>query len=90
MRGFKNWRHACGNNQGFLKHEKTKLHKRAQIAFEEYSLRLKSASSVLQVIDKPRNETIKQNREKLTKIISALHFCAKQMIAFRGHTETES
>jgi len=52
--------------------------------------RVKSASSVLQIMDKSRNELVKQNREKLTKIISALHFCGKQMIAFRGHSENES
>jgi flagellar biosynthesis chaperone FliJ len=68
----------------------TKIHKQAQITFEEYMSRTESAASILQIIDKSRNETVKQNREKLIKIISALHFCGKQMIAFRGHSENES
>lgn len=71
-------------------HESTKIHKRAQVIFEEYTLRVRSGSSVVQVMEKSRNETIKHNREKVTKIISALHFCARQMIAFRGHFENES
>ncbi|CAF4122768.1 unnamed protein product, partial [Rotaria magnacalcarata] len=89
VRGFNNWKHACSTNQGLLKHQHSKSHIQAHVNFEEYISRKNSASSILQVIDRSRNEIIKQNRQKLTKIVSALHLCCRQMIAIRGHLESE-
>jgi hypothetical protein len=77
VRGFNSWKHAFGANQGFLKHQNSQCHKIAD-------------TTVLQVMDKSRNELIKHNREKLIKIASTLHLCARQMIAIRGHEEGES
>ncbi|CAF3472113.1 unnamed protein product [Rotaria socialis] len=90
VRGFNSWKHACSTNQGFLKHQYSKSHIQAHVNFEEYISRKNSASSILQVIDRSRTEIIKQNRQKLAKIVSALHLCCRQMIAIRGHLESES
>ncbi|CAF5224104.1 unnamed protein product, partial [Rotaria magnacalcarata] len=90
VRGFNSWKHACSTNQGFLKHQYSKSHIQAHVNFEEYISRKNSASSILQVIDRSRTEIIKQNRQKLAKIVSALHLCCRQMIAIRGQLESES
>jgi hypothetical protein len=60
------------------------------VNFDEYIVRKRSSSSVLQVLDRSRNEMIEQNRAKLMKIVSLLHICGRQMIAIRGHSESES
>ncbi|CAF4025163.1 unnamed protein product [Rotaria magnacalcarata] len=90
VRGFNSWKHACSTNQGFLKHQYSKSHIQAHVNFEECISRKNSASSILQVIDRSRTEIMKQNRQKLAKIVSALHLCCRQMIAIRGHLESES
>ena len=89
MRGFNSWKHAFSANQGFVNHENSQSHKLAEINYKEYISRTSSATTVLQVIDKSRNELIKRNREKLIKITSTLSLCAGQMIAIRGHEENE-
>jgi len=62
----------------------------AEINYKQYIARATSSTTVLQVMDKSRNELVKRNREKLIKIASKLHLCARQMIAIRGHEEDES
>ncbi|CAF4089460.1 unnamed protein product [Adineta steineri] len=89
-RGFNSWKNALSRNQGFPKHELSKSHKQAVVNFEEYIVRKQSSSSVLQVLDKSRKEVIEQNRTKLMKIVSLLHICGRQMIAIRGHSESEA
>ena len=61
----------------------------AEINYKQYIARTTSATTVLQVMDKSRNELVKNNRGKLIKIASTLHLCARQMIALRGHEEGE-
>ena len=90
MRGFNSWKRAFCANQGFLNHQNTQSHKLAEINYKQYIARTSSATTVLQVMDKSRNALIKRNREKLIKIASTLHLCARQMIAIRGHEEDES
>ena len=90
MRGFNSWKNAFAANQGFLKHQNSQCHKLAEINYKQYIARTSSATTVLQVMDKSRNELIKRNREKLIKIVSTLHLCGRQMIAIRGHEEGES
>ena len=57
--------------------------------YRQYIERKTSATTVLQVIDKSRNELIKRNREKMIKIVSTLHLCARQIIAIQGHEESD-
>ncbi|CAF1525059.1 unnamed protein product [Adineta ricciae] len=89
VRGFNSWKHAFGGKQGFFNHQNTQCHKAAEINYKQYIVRTKSDSTVVQVLGKSRNELIKRNREKLIKIISTLHLCARQMISLRGHEEGE-
>ncbi|CAF1035837.1 unnamed protein product [Adineta ricciae] len=90
VNGFHSWKNAFSKKQGFSKHELSQSHKQAVVNFEEYVLRKKSSSNVIQVLDRSRNQVIEQNRTKLKKIISLLHLCARQMIALRGHVEDAS
>ncbi|CAF3130794.1 unnamed protein product [Rotaria socialis] len=89
LRGFCKWKRAFCRKQGFLKHQSRRSHIIAEKNHKEYIIRTKSGSSIVQVIDKSRNEIIKNNRQRLMKIISALHLCARQMISIRGHDESE-
>lgn len=74
----------------FLNHQNSQSHKLAEINYKQCISRTSSATTVLQVMDKSRNELIKRNREKLIKIASTLCLCGRQMIATRGHEENES
>ncbi|CAF3471206.1 unnamed protein product, partial [Rotaria sp. Silwood2] len=89
VRGFNSWKRAFYANQGFLHHQNSQSHKLAEINYKQYIVRTSSATTVLQVMDKSRNELIKRNREKLIKIASTLNLYARQMIAIRGHEEDE-
>ena len=77
-------------NQGFVKHESSTTHKYAFIAYQEYVAREKSQASVINVIEKSRVESIRRNRQRLTKIASALLLCSRQLISLRGHNENVS
>ena len=46
-------------------------------------------TTVMNVLDRGRVEQIRKNRQRVMKITSALLFCARQMISYRGHDENE-
>ncbi|CAF3976119.1 unnamed protein product [Rotaria sp. Silwood2] len=87
--GFSRWKRAFCKKQGFLRHQTSRCHIIAEKNYKEYLLRRESSSSVVHVMDKSRQEAIKNNRQKLMKIVCLLHLCARQMIALRGHDESE-
>ena len=87
--GFNGWRRSLEKDRGFDQHVKSTLHIIATRNFNEYTQRLQSNTCVLELLDKSRAEAIKQNRAKLMKICSTVLFCARQMIALRGHEEDQ-
>lgn len=90
MRGFNRWKRAFGSNTGFLKHQGTQSHIKAEWNYKECLARRSLGASVGQVINRAHIEEVKNNRQKLVRIVSALNLCARQMIALRGHDENES
>lgn len=86
--GFDNWKRALAKDRGFDKHVKSQTHITALANFLEYQSRLKSNTSVLNILQKSHSEQILYNRSKLIKICSAILLCAKQMIGLRGHDES--
>ena len=87
--GFQNWRKALIKGYGFQKHEICISHIQATTNYQQYVTRSTNQTTVRDVLDRGRVEQIRKNRQRLVKIASALLFCAKQMISFRGHDETE-
>lgn len=85
--GYNNWKNALGSNRGFKQHETAVAHVTATFNYNEFIIRKKSKSNVVNVIDKARAEQIRKNRERLIKISSTIQLCARQMIALRGHDE---
>jgi hypothetical protein len=90
VRGLNRWKRAFGANSGFLRHQASQSHIKAQWNYQEHRARRSLGSSVGQVINKAHIEEVKRNREKLVRIVSTLNLCARQMIALRGHDENES
>ena len=86
--GFNNWTRALAKDRGFDKHVKSQTHITSSANFLEYQSRRKSGTSVINVLEKSHAEQILYNRNKLIKISSAILLCAKQMIALRGHDES--
>jgi len=52
-------------------------------------MRTATQQSIVDAYDSARIEVVRRNRVKICKIASALHFCARQNIATRGHNEHE-
>ena len=90
IRGFNRWKRAFCANEGFIRHQNSHFHKISEINYRQYIERKTSATTVLQVIDKSRNEFIKLNHQKMIQIVSTLHLYARQTIAIRGHEESDS
>ena len=77
--------------RGLKQHETSTVHLTATAAYHEFLLREKSGSSVVNLVDRGRNEQIRKNRSRLMKISSTILLCGRQMIPIRGHEEhTES
>jgi hypothetical protein len=57
--------------------------------YQESVARSNTKTTVIDILDSSRSQHVKQNREKLSKIASAVLLCARQMIALRGHIENE-
>ncbi|CAF3818324.1 unnamed protein product [Adineta steineri] len=75
--------------QGFRKHELSVSHKFATSNYQQFVLRTNSQTTVKDVLDKGRIELIRKNRQRLSKIASAVLLCARQSIALRGHDEND-
>lgn len=87
LTGYNNWKNAVGSNRGFKQHETAAAHITATFNYNEFIIREKSKSNVINLVDKARVEQIRKNRERLIKISSTIWLCARQMIALRGHDE---
>ncbi|CAF0733420.1 unnamed protein product [Adineta steineri] len=87
--GYCNWKNAMTKTQGFRKHEVSVSHKFATSNYQQFVLRTNSQTTVKDVLDKGRIELIRKNRQRLSKIASAILLCAKQSIALRGHDEND-
>jgi hypothetical protein len=88
MGGFNNWKRALASNRGFDRHVKSQAHIISSSNFSEYQARQKSNTTVLHVLEKSRADQIRNNRNKLIKISSAILLCGKQSLALRGHDES--
>ncbi|CAF0990826.1 unnamed protein product [Adineta steineri] len=87
--GYCNWKNAMTKTQGFRKHELSVSHKFATSNYQQFVLRTNSQTTVKDVLDKGRIELIRKNRQRLSKIASAVLLCARQSIALRGHDEND-
>ena len=86
---FQNWKKALGKSKGFNKHVQSQGHVLAASNFAAYQEGRRAQQNIVQLIDKSRIEQIRRNRERLTKIASALLLWARQSIGIRGHDESE-
>ena len=89
QKGFQHWKKALDKSKGFDKHVQSQGHLLASSNFAAYQERKRTQQNIVQLIDKSRIEKIRRNRERLTKIASALLLCTKQSIGIRGHDESE-
>ncbi|CAF4769458.1 unnamed protein product [Rotaria sp. Silwood1] len=86
--GFNNWKRALARDRGFDRHVKSQTHIISSANFFEYQSRQKSNTTVIHVLEKSRADQIRNNRNKLINISSAILLCAKQLLALHGHDES--
>ncbi|CAF3577936.1 unnamed protein product [Rotaria sp. Silwood1] len=86
--GFNNWKRALAPDRGFDRHVKSQTHIISSANFFEYQSRQKSNTTVIHVLEKSRADQIRNNRNKLINISSAILLCAKQLLALHGHDES--
>ena len=87
--GFSNWKHSLEKGRGIIGHATSIPHTCSSRIYMEYQMRTATQRTVVEVYDSARLEFVQRNRAKICKITSALHFCAWQSIALRGHDEGE-
>lgn len=87
LSGYNNWKNALSKNQGFVRHEVGTSHKHAGLNHQQFVLRTSTQTTVINVLDKARVESIQKNRQRLSKIASAILLCSRQLIPLRGHEE---
>ncbi len=84
---YSQWKYALEKKRGLKQHETSAAHLTATAAYHDFLLREKTGSTVVNVIDRGRNEQIRKNRNRLIKISSTILLCGRQMIPLRGHEE---
>ncbi len=63
--GYRDWKHAGGNDGAFAKHHTSKNHKEALMNWSQYKLTVATGTSVANKLDNARKEQIKKNRHYL-------------------------
>ena len=87
--GFRDWKHATGQNGRLIEHRKNMAHVEAVHTWEEYKLNLQHGTTINQSLDKIGMNVIKENRHYIKTISEIILLCARQDLALRGHDETE-
>ena len=59
--GYNNWKHALGTKRGFKQHETSAAHITAAFNYNEFLIRKKSQSNVVNVADKAQIEQIRKS-----------------------------
>jgi hypothetical protein len=90
LTGFRNWKKALEKDKGLKLHESCIGHLQATVNYQESVARSNTNRTVVDILDSSRSQQVKRNREKISKIASAILLCARQMIALRGHNENET
>ena len=80
--GYSNWKNARSNDKGFHQHETSKCHPKAIQKLTEIP---KFTKDVATMFKTNMTETQRENRTSLLKIMSCLHYLARQGLPFRRH-----
>ena len=87
--GFSDWQHATGQKYGLTLHNSSVEHLRCMLEWDQFKVREKEGTHVVNLIDKAAITLRDQNRYYIKTLAEAIIFCAKQEIALRGHEENE-
>ena len=85
--GFRDWKHATGQNGRLIEHRKSMAHVEAVHTWEEYKLNLQRGTTINQSLDKIGMNLIKENRHYIKTISEIILLCARQDIALKGHVD---
>ena len=80
--GYSNWKNARSNDKGFHHQETSKCHQQAIQKLIEIP---KFTKDVATMFKTNMTETQRENRTSLLKIMSCLHYLARQGLPFRRH-----
>lgn len=80
--GYSKWSKALSQQHGFKKHEATKSHLTAMLAWKEHSQRFASNQEISSLL----NDTVlEKRRHYLNEIVSTVLFLARNELPFRGN-----
>ena len=86
--GFRDWKHATGQNGSLAKHDGSYTHKQAMLSWAEYVKNTEKNTSIGDRLDSTRRQQIQENRTYLKTIAEIILLCARQDLALRGHRES--
>ena len=82
------WRRYNEGEADLMHHNSLEYHKFAVTKAGEFSQQFSSSrKTVIQLIDKQRNQTIESNRRRLVPIFQTVLLCGRLNLVFRGHTD---
>ena len=88
MKGFRNWKHATGENGSLAVHDACSSHQQAVVAWDMYKHTAKTGVTVADQLGTARAELVRKNCHYIKTIAEVLLLCVKQDIALRGHRES--
>ena len=86
--GFRDWKHATGQNGSLAKHDSSHTHRQAMLSWAEYVKNADRNTLIGDRLDSTRCQQIQENRHYLKSIAEVILLCARQDLALRGHRES--
>ena len=86
--GFRDWKHATGQNGSLAKHDSSYTHKQAMLSWAEFVKNANKNTSIGDRLDSTRRQQIQENRCYLKTIAEIILLCARQDLVLRGHRES--
>lgn len=87
--GFRNWKHATGKDGSLTTHNASPAHKDAMVLWCTYKSMVKKTQSVHSLADTGHQRLVIENRSYIKTVCSVLRLTAIQLIAQRGHDESD-
>ena len=86
--GFRDWKHATGQNGSLAKRDSSYTHRQAMLSWAEYVKNADRNTLIGDRLDSTRRQQIQENRYYLKSIAEIILLCARQDLALRGHRES--
>ena len=87
--GFRNWKRSAGKDWSLTTHNASRSHTDAMVLWITYKSMLKSAQCVHSLADSGHQRLITENRVYIKTVCAVLRLTVTQVVAQRGHGESD-